>query len=113
MTYETINYAVSDGVAKIVFNRPEAGNSINRKFAHEFMEVAIGATTDPSVRCIVIAAAGPMYSFGGDLKFFSTEMDKIESTLLELTAVLHQGIQRFHNCKVPVIIAVNLSLIHI
>lgn len=107
MTYETINYAVSDGVAKIVFNRPEAGNSINRKFAHEFMEVAIEATTDPSVRCIVIAAAGPMYSFGGDLKFFSTEMDKIEGTLIELTAVLHQGIQRFHNCKVPVIIAVN------
>ena len=70
MTYETINYAVSDGVAKIVFNRPEAGNSINRKFADEFMEVAIGATTDPSLRCIVIAAAGPMYSFGGDLKFF-------------------------------------------
>ena len=34
-------------------------------------------------------------------------MDKIEGTLIELTAVLHQGIQRFHNCKVPVIIAVN------
>ena len=106
MTYETIKYAVNDGVAKIELNRPEAGNSINRKFAHEFMDVAIKSTTDPSVRCIVIGAAGSMYSFGGDLKFFSTEMDKIEGTLLELTAVLHQGIQRFHNCKAPVIIVV-------
>ena len=38
--YETIKYAVNDGVAKIEFNRPDAGNSINRKFAHEFMDVA-------------------------------------------------------------------------
>jgi 2-(1,2-epoxy-1,2-dihydrophenyl)acetyl-CoA isomerase len=107
MTYETIKYAVNDGVAKIEFNRPDAGNSINRKFAHEFMDVAIKSTTDSSVRCIVIGAAGSMYSFGGDLKFFSTEMEKIEGTLIELTAVLHQGIQRFHNCKVPVIIVVD------
>lgn len=107
MTYETIKYAVNDGVAKIEFNRPDAGNSINRKFAHEFMDVAIKSTTDSSVRCIVIGAAGAMYSFGGDLKFFSTEMEKIEGTLIELTAVLHQGIQRFHNCKVPVIIVVD------
>ena len=107
MTYETIKYAVNDGVAKIEFNSPDAGNSINRKFAHEFMDVAIKSTTDSSVRCIVIGAAGAMYSFGGDLKFFSTEMEKIEGTLIELTAVLHQGIQRFHNCKVPVIIVVD------
>ena len=107
MTYETIKYAVNDGVAKIEFNRPDAGNSINRKFAHEFMDVAIKSTTDSSVRCIVIGAAGAMYSFGGDLKFFSTEMEKIEGTLIELTAVLHQGIQRFHNCKVPVMIVVD------
>ena len=107
MTYETIKYAVNDGVAKIEFNRPDAGNSINRKFAHEFMDVAIKSTTDSSVRCIVIGAAGAIYSFGGDLKFFSTEMEKIEGTLIELTAVLHQGIQRFHNCKVPVVIVVD------
>ncbi|MBH68745.1 MAG: enoyl-CoA hydratase [Rhodospirillaceae bacterium] len=107
MSYETIQYNLEDGLARIIFNRPEAGNSINRKFAHEFMDVAIKSTTDPEVRCILISAAGPMYSFGGDLKFFATEMEQIESTLIELTAVLHQGIQRFHNCKIPVIIAVN------
>jgi len=107
MNYTTIDYTVNNGLAKIVFNRPEAGNSINREFAHEFMDVAIQSTTDPKVRCILISASGSMYSFGGDLKFFSTEMEKIEATLTELTAVLHQGIQRFHHCKVPVIIAVN------
>mgnify|MGYP005696199245 CR=1 FL=1 len=46
MTYETIKYAVNDGVAKIEFNRPDAGNSINRKFAYEFMDVAIKSTIE-------------------------------------------------------------------
>ena len=107
MSYETLLYTVENGVAKIIFNRPDAGHSINRVFAHEFMSVASEATTNPDVRCILISATGSMYSFGGDLKFFSTEMDKIESTLLELTAVLHQGIQRFHHSGVPVLVAVN------
>ena len=46
MTYKTILYSVEGGVAKVIFNRADAGHSINREFAHEFMNVAIEATTD-------------------------------------------------------------------
>jgi 2-(1,2-epoxy-1,2-dihydrophenyl)acetyl-CoA isomerase len=106
MDYQTILYGVDNGLAKITFNRPEAGHAINREFAHEFMDVATRATTDPAVRCILISATGKAYGFGGDLKFFATEMDTIEATLIELTAVLHQGIQRLHHGKAPVIIAI-------
>ena len=56
MGYETIIYSVEDGVAKIIFNRPDAGHSINRVFAHEFMNAAMEATTNPDVRCILISA---------------------------------------------------------
>ena len=88
MDYQTILYGVDNGLAKITFNRPEAGHAINREFAHEFMDVATRATTDPAVRCILISATGKAYGFGGDLKFFATEMDTIEATLIELTAVV-------------------------
>jgi 2-(1,2-epoxy-1,2-dihydrophenyl)acetyl-CoA isomerase len=107
MTYKTLLYVVEEGLAKITFNRPEAGHTINREFAREFMDVCIRATTDPAVRCILIGATGKAYGFGGDLKFFVSEADTIEATLTELTAVLHQGIQRLHHGKAPVIIAVN------
>lgn len=107
MDYKTIVYEVDSGLAKITFNRPESGHAINREFAHEFMAVCIRATTDPAVRCILVGATGKAYGFGGDLKFFSSELDTIEATLIELTAVLHQGIQRLHHGKAPVIIAVN------
>jgi 2-(1,2-epoxy-1,2-dihydrophenyl)acetyl-CoA isomerase len=91
MDYQTILYGVDNGLAKITFNRPEVGHAINREFAHEFMDVATRATTDPAVRCILISA---------------TELETIEATLIELTAVLHQGIQRLHHGKAPVIIAI-------
>ena len=107
MDYKTILYEVDNGLAKITFNRPDAGHAINRDFAHEFMAVCIRATTDPAVRCILVGATGKAYGFGGDLKFFASELDTIEATLIELTAVLHQGIQRLHHGKAPVIIAVN------
>jgi 2-(1,2-epoxy-1,2-dihydrophenyl)acetyl-CoA isomerase len=107
MDYKTILYEVDNGLAKITLNRPEAGNAINRDLGHEFMAVCIRATTDPAVRCILVSGAGKNYGFGGDLKFFSGEVDTLEATLIELTAVLHQGIQRLHHGKAPVIIAVN------
>lgn len=107
MDYKTILYEVDNGLAKITLNRPEAGNAINRDLGHEFMAVCIRATTDPAVRCILVSGSGKNYGFGGDLKFFATEMDMVEATLIELTAVLHQGIQRLHHGKAPVIIAVN------
>lgn len=107
MDYKTILYEVDDGVAKITLNRPNAGHSINKDFALEFMDAAIRASTDRSVRCVLIGATGKMYGFGGDLKFFSTQMDRVRECLVELTAAVHQAIQRFHHMDAPVIIAVN------
>ncbi|MDE0808811.1 MAG: enoyl-CoA hydratase-related protein [Alphaproteobacteria bacterium] len=107
MDYKTILYEVDNGLAKITLNRPEAGNAINRELGHEFMAVCIRATTDLAVRCILVSGAGKNYGFGGDLKFFAGELDTIEATLLELTAALHQGIQRLHHGRAPVVIAVN------
>ena len=107
MTYRTLEYSVEDGLARLIFTRPDAGHTINRDSAHEFMDATLRATTDPAVRCILVSATGNVYGFGGDLKFFLSELDRIEATLTELTAVLHQGIQRLHHGSAPVIIAVN------
>ena len=107
MEFETILYEKADGVARITLNRPEAGHAINRTFGYEFMEAALRASTDPEVRCCLLTANGGMYGFGGDLKYFSTQMDQIEYRLTELTAVVHQAIQRFRHMEAPLIIAVN------
>ena len=107
MDYKTIRYAVDDGLARITLDRPDAGHTINRVFVHEFMDAAIRATTDPAAHCVLVSATGKNFGFGGDLKFFASEMHRVEATLTELTAMLHQGIQRLHHGKAPVIIAVN------
>lgn len=107
MDYKTIQFDIDGGVARITLDRPEAGHAINREFVYEFMDAAIRASADPGVRCVLLSATGPMYGFGGDLKYFSTRMDRIESLLVELTAIVHQAIQRLHRMEAPLIIAVN------
>ncbi len=107
MDYKTITYSVEDGLARLTLDRPEAGNTINREFVYEFLDATLRTTTDPAARCVLMSANGPVFGFGGDLKFFASEMHKIENTLTELTAILHQGIQRLHHGKAPVIMAIN------
>ena len=107
MEFETIKFDRADGIARIVLDRPETGHAINRTFALEFMEAALRTSTDPAVRCCLLTATGDMFGFGGDLKYFSGQTEQIEYRLIELTALVHQGIQRLRHMDAPVIIAVN------
>ncbi|TDJ27032.1 MAG: enoyl-CoA hydratase, partial [Gammaproteobacteria bacterium] len=50
MNFETLIFAVADGVATITFNRPEAANAMGPDCARELSEVAILCDDDPEVR---------------------------------------------------------------
>jgi enoyl-CoA hydratase/carnithine racemase len=57
-----------DGVAVLTLNRPAARNSLSLQML-ETMENALAAISeDASVRCVVLAANGPVFSAGHDLK---------------------------------------------
>jgi len=61
MAYENILFDVSDGVAKIVLNRPGAANSLNGGLAHDLMMAAIRCDEDPDIRAVVLTGAGTMF----------------------------------------------------
>jgi enoyl-CoA hydratase/carnithine racemase len=66
--YDTICYAVRDHVATITLNRPQVRNAQNTALILELDDAMHGAADDPEVRVIVLAAAGPAFSAGHDLK---------------------------------------------
>ena len=70
MTYETLLFEVSDGLAKITLNRPGAANSLNGAMAHDLMMAAIRCDEDPDIRAVLLTATGKMFCAGGDLKTF-------------------------------------------
>src|SRR6186713_1869839 len=67
MSYETILFEQTDGIARLTLNRPERLNSFNVTM-HEEVQHAIGAVkADPTSRVLVLTGAGRGFCAGQDL----------------------------------------------
>ncbi|HVC31166.1 MAG TPA: enoyl-CoA hydratase-related protein [Steroidobacteraceae bacterium] len=68
MTYESVTYEITNGVATITLNRPEALNAITLELARDWRTALHEAWRDEQVRCIVITGAGRGFCAGADLR---------------------------------------------
>lgn len=66
--YQTVDYAVADGVATVTLNRPEAMNAFNDALRNELAAALQAAADDTAVRVVILAANGRVFSAGADLK---------------------------------------------
>ncbi|MCU1501972.1 MAG: Enoyl-CoA hydratase/isomerase [Ilumatobacteraceae bacterium] len=67
MTYETVLYDVSDGVATVTLNRPERLNAWNSRLGAELGDAMAEADGDDDVRVVVVTGAGRAFCAGADL----------------------------------------------
>src|SRR5207253_10019935 len=66
---DTVLYEVSDGLATITLNRPEAMNAMNTDAKVALREAAQAAAADDAVRAVLLTAAGDRaFCVGQDLK---------------------------------------------
>ncbi|MER7518662.1 enoyl-CoA hydratase-related protein [Streptomyces sp. NPDC126499] len=66
---DTVLYEVSDGLATITLNRPEAMNAMNVAAKVALRDAAESAAADPAVRAVLLTAAGDRaFCVGQDLK---------------------------------------------
>ena len=104
MTGQRLDVIISDGVARIHLNRPDAANAIDLTFAKEF-ESAAQSCVSSHVRVVLVTAAGRQFCAGGDLKSFAKEPD-VGAHLEEVTKHLHEGIAILVEMAAPVVVAV-------
>lgn len=107
MSYETLLFEVSDGLATITLNRPGAANSLNGAMAHDLMMAAIRCDEDPDIRAVLLTGTGKMFCAGGDLKTFNGFGDDMGARLKEITIYLHAATSRFSRMNPPLVVAVN------
>ena len=107
MSYETLTFAVENGLATMTFDRPDAANGMNLAMMKEMFDVSIRCDEDPDVRALIVTGTGRFFSAGGDLKGFHDAGDQVGSLLKEMTTYLHSSISRFARMDAPVIAAVN------
>ncbi len=67
MAFETITYALSDRIATLTFNRPDALNAFNSTMIDETRRALAQAVADDEVRVIIMTGAGRGFSAGADL----------------------------------------------
>src|SRR5262245_29327464 len=67
MTFTTIRYAVTDGVATITLARPDKLNAITAAMHADLRAALAAAEADAAVRCLVITGEGRAFSSGQDL----------------------------------------------
>lgn len=67
MAYETIIVDVSDHVALITLNRPEALNALNSTLMGELATALEEADTNEKVRCIVVTGSEKAFAAGADI----------------------------------------------
>jgi 2-(1,2-epoxy-1,2-dihydrophenyl)acetyl-CoA isomerase len=105
--YTTLRFEVREHVARILLNRPESGNALNREMAYELLHAALRCDDDPTIRAVVLTGAGNAFCVGGDLKSFAAEQERVGHHLKEVLTGLHTAISTFIRMEAPVIAAVN------
>ena len=107
MEFETILYEVSDGVAKIKLNRPDAYNALNTTLFQDLFDAVHEADADSAVRVVTITGAGKAFCAGGDIADFGANMDRTSWFLKRMTTLAHGAMSRLARSKKPSVSIIN------
>jgi len=123
MSYNTLAWAVDDGILTLTLNRPEHMNAFTVEMADELEAAFHRASDDDAVRAIVVTGAGKAFCAGMDLtregNVFGLD-ESLAPTLEDMnerlaTPAIQRGVRdtggrvalAIFNCKKPVICAIN------
>jgi 2-(1,2-epoxy-1,2-dihydrophenyl)acetyl-CoA isomerase len=67
VTSDTVLYDLSDGVATVTLNRPEAMNALNTELKAALRDTLAAAAEDPAVRAVLLTGSGRAFCVGQDL----------------------------------------------
>ena len=110
--FSYVDTEVSDGVATITINRPEAMNALNETVIHQLGLAVDNANLDDAVHTIILDGAGKAFVAGADVKFF---VDKIRSNaiddIVEFTSNGHKVLNSIENSsKTTIALTTGLAL---
>lgn len=106
MTYETLLVDVSDRIATITLNRPDAMNATTDELYRELQEVIANVSADPGIACVILTGAGRGFCAGADLRARKDDMTPLQRRARHRW-ILKDILWPLYNLEKPVIAAVN------
>jgi 2-(1,2-epoxy-1,2-dihydrophenyl)acetyl-CoA isomerase len=101
-----VGYEVADGIARIILQAPERGNTLTRATTTAFAQV-VDAVLDAKPRVVMLLAEGRIFCAGGDIGEFTAHAHDLGPLVDETVAPLHPAMLKLHESPAPVISVVN------
>ncbi len=77
--FSDLQVTSKNGMARITLNRPERRNAFDDRMATELCEAFEELGQDPSIRLVVLAAAGPAFCAGADLRWMKSSVSETQA----------------------------------
>lgn len=100
---QTLNVSSKNGVLTIELNRPDVRNAFNEVLIGELLEVFTRASTDDSVRVIVLRGSGKLFCAGGDLNWMKKSKELTGEANYNDTRRLTKMFDTMNSCSKPVV----------
>lgn len=104
--YEKIAYAVTDGRAEILLDRPDVLNAYDDGMLRELDSAVERATADDAVRAVVLSGRGRAFCSGVDLET-TDEYSRTRRTFEAHRARVDSVFRRLHRGTTPTVAAIN------
>lgn len=108
MTFRHILFDVSDSIATITLNRPDARNALSPEMGED-LDVAIAeikAKAGEEIKSVILTGAGGAFCAGGDVKAMKTRSQTPAASRQRMRAY-HTRLYELMNLELPVIVAVD------
>ncbi len=109
MSFETVEYSISNNVAIVKMNRPDALNALSLQLTLDLGAACRRAAAD-GARAVILTGSGRAFCSGGDLREMQSMWDKegrIEAFLEDPLKALHDVVLLIRETPIPFIAAVN------
>ena len=114
MSFETLDYAVEDGIAVATFSRPDRMNTFNAQVMKDMIALFDRTDADDAVKAVIVTGSGRAFCAGADLGRGGDTFDHTKRDASD--EIVHDGVRRDGGGRVvlriyeslkPVIAAVN------
>jgi len=100
---------ITDGIARLTLDRPDAANAIDLATTSALVDAATALGREQSVRAVLLRGAGERFCGGGDVKAFADAGDDLGEQLREIATTLHITVRALAALEAPVVAAVQGS----
>lgn len=105
--YQALDFSITDRIATIRFNRPDAANGLNLQMATELNQVAQQCSNDANIKAVILTGSGRFFCAGGDLNSMLEHETGPGAGVTEIATQLHEALSVLARMDAPVITAIN------